>query len=191
MSENVLKREFSRKDVNRMRNIITGNTGDKTQTMAGWEKVTEDHKEGDVWEERGKTWTIKGGIKQTVTKLDSIKKIAIMPICCPKCNNPMKLDNLNKKMYSVHGHCFDCTIKMEHELRKAGKFEEYEKQQQIANKDSLLSDIEAVIDSWYEEKDSYVTEDGDVQSWEGGDKTEIYKKIKEGLTKAKEQDIYN
>lgn len=190
MSDNVLKKEFSRKDVNRMRNIITGKTGDKTQTMAGWEKKNEDHEEGDIWEEAGRTWTIKGGIKQTVTKLDAIKKIAIIPLCCPKCNKPMKLDNLNKKMYSIHGNCFDCTIEMEHELRKQGRFEEYEKSQQTANKDSLLSDIEAVIDSWYTEKDSYVTEGGDVESWEGGDKKEIYNKIKEGLSKAKELDIY-
>jgi hypothetical protein len=191
MSDNVLKREFSRKDVNRMRNIITGKTGDKTQTMAGWEKKVEDHQEGDIWEEGGRTWTIKGGIKQTVTKLDPIKKMAIMPLCCPKCKNPMKLDNLNKKMYSIHGNCFDCTIEMEQELRRQGKFQEYERLQQTANKDSLLSDIETVIDSWYAEKDSYVTEAGDVESWEGGDKKEIYNKIKEGLAKAKEQDIYN
>lgn len=191
MAENVLKKEFRKSDVARMRNIITGKTGDKTQTMAGWQKKVQDYKEGDVWEDNGKTWTIKNGIKQTITKLDPIKKLAIMPLCCPKCKNPMKLDNLNKKMYSIHGICFNCTIDMEHELRKSGKYEEYEKAQQIANKNSLLEEIEAAIDGWYQEKDSYVTEDGDVQSWEGGNKDEIYKKLKEGVSKAKQQDIYN
>ena len=191
MSDNVLKKEFRKSDEARMRNLITGKSGEKTQTLAGWEKKREDYKEGDVWEESGKTWTIKNGIKQSVTKLDPIKKMAIMPLCCPKCSNPMKLDTLNKKMYSIHGICFNCTIDMEHELRKSGKYEEYEKAQQIANKNSLLEEIEAAIDDWYQEKDSYVTEDGDVQSWEGGNKDEIYKKLKDGLSKAKEQDIYN
>ena len=46
MKENVLKREFSKKDVQRMRNIITKRTGDKTQVLAGWEKKDQDHQEG-------------------------------------------------------------------------------------------------------------------------------------------------
>ena len=49
-----LKKEFNPRDVQRMRNIITGQTGDKTQIQTGWERNKQVHKEGDVWEENGK-----------------------------------------------------------------------------------------------------------------------------------------
>ena len=79
-----LKKEFNKKDVQRMRNIITGNSSDRTQVLAGYQKQNVDRKEGDVWEENGKQWTIKNGIKQTVTAMDKFKKLVVMPICCPK-----------------------------------------------------------------------------------------------------------
>ena len=65
----MLKKEFNPKDVNRARNLITkkGNQGSNTQS--GYKKSTQDYKEGDIWEERGKKWTIKNGIKQTINKL--------------------------------------------------------------------------------------------------------------------------
>ena len=61
----MLKKEFRKKDVNRARNLITGNTGASTGTQIGYSKKEEDHKEGDIWTEGRKTWTIKNGIKQT------------------------------------------------------------------------------------------------------------------------------
>ena len=74
-----LKKEFNPRDVQRMRNIITGQTGDRTQIQMGWERNQEAHKEGDIWEENGKKWTIKKGIKQSVTKLDEIKRLVVLP----------------------------------------------------------------------------------------------------------------
>ncbi len=50
--ENTLKKEFVPRDVQRMRNILTGQTGDRTQIQAGWDKNTQTHTEGDVWEEK-------------------------------------------------------------------------------------------------------------------------------------------
>jgi hypothetical protein len=123
--ENNLKKEFNPRDVQRMRNIITGNTGNRTQIQAGYEKHNQAHKEGDVWEENGKKWTIKKGIKQTVTKLDEIKKLTLMPFSCPKCGQLMKGDDYNKKMWSIHQMCFDCVIKMETEIKREGKWDEY------------------------------------------------------------------
>ena len=52
--ETNLKKEFSKRDIQRARNLITGKTGDKTQIQAGYEKKIEDHKEGDIWDEDGK-----------------------------------------------------------------------------------------------------------------------------------------
>ena len=37
-NESTLKKEFSKRDVQRMRNLITGKSGDRTQIQAGYEK---------------------------------------------------------------------------------------------------------------------------------------------------------
>jgi transcriptional regulator of heat shock response len=68
MKETQLKKQFSERDLKRMRNIIQKKYNDKTVTSVGYTKVEELHEEGDVWEENGRTWTIKNGIKRNVRK---------------------------------------------------------------------------------------------------------------------------
>ena len=70
----MLKKEFNKKDVQRARNLITGNSSASTGIQIGYKTKQKNYKEGDVWKEGRKTWTIKNGIKQTISKLDSIKK---------------------------------------------------------------------------------------------------------------------
>ena len=188
--EGNLKKEFKPRDVARMRNLITGKTGDKTQLQAGWERHSDQHKEGDVWEENGKKWTIKNGIKQTQTKLDEIKKLIVMPLTCPNCGKLMKIDIYNKKMWAIHQKCFDCVIKMESEIKRLGKWEEYESGVMNTNKDAMLDDLEMALENWVDEKDTFVSESGEVEKWGGGDKTTVYKQVKEEIAKLREQDIY-
>ena len=182
MEKSVLKKEFNKKDVQRMRNIISGKTGAATQTLTGWEKKHTDHTEGDVWEEDGRTWTIKSGIKQNVTKLDGIKRLVVMPIACPNCGKHMKLTETNKKMYSIHN--------MEAKIKLEGKWEQYEKGIVKSNALANLVDFEKAVDSWYAEKDSFVSESGEIESWGGGDKTKMYEEIKTRLQEMKNTDIY-
>ena len=185
-----MKKEFSKKDVQRMRNIITGKTGDKTQTLAGWQKKQEDHKEGDIWEEYGRKWTIKNGIKQNITKMDRIKNLAIMPLACPCCKKPLKVNSINKKLYTIHKMCLDCVINMEAKLKLEGKYEEYEKNVVNMNKNASLEEFEQAVDQWVLDSDTYVSEAGDIESWQGGDKTKMYQEIKANLDKLKKTDIY-
>jgi hypothetical protein len=173
-----LKKEFNSRDVQRMRNIITGQTGDRTQIQTGWEK-------------NGKKWTIKKGIKQSVTKLDEIKKLVVLPISCPSCGKMMKVDMYNKKMWAIHQKCFDCVIKMESEIKRQGKWEEYSRNVMNLNKNAELNDLEQALEQWATEKDTFVSEAGEVEKWGGGDKTAIYKQVKEEIAKLKERDIYN
>lgn len=189
--ENNLKKEFSKRDVTRMRNIITGKTGDRTQVQAGWELGKDDHKEGDVWEVDGKKWTIKNGIKQTVTKLDKIKSLVLMPLSCPNCGGVMKLTDIEKKMWSIHKTCFDCVIKKESKIKRDGKWEEYEGGIMNANKNAALLDLESALEEWLTQDDTFVTEQGDVESWNGGNKKDIYKQVKERIAELKAVDIYN
>lgn len=79
MGESLLKKEFKSKDVERVRNLVKKDFSAKTTAGAGYEKQYEIHNEGDVWEESGRTWTIKDGIKQNITKLDAAKKAMQMP----------------------------------------------------------------------------------------------------------------
>lgn len=187
MEKTSLKKEFKQKEVQRMRNLITGKSGDRTQVLAGWDKRQISYKEGEVWEENGKTWTIKNGIKQNITKLDKIKKLSVFPIACPSCKKHMKSNDINKKMYSIHGMCFDCVLEYEQKLKNEGKWDEYAKDVQNNNRNTYLEDIDAALEAWYNDKELHVTEDGHVESWLGGDKKVIYQQIKEQLTKIKSE----
>lgn len=170
MSDNMLKKEFNAKDVQRMRNIITKDYSAKTSTQIGYTKEYVEHKEGDVWEENGKQWTIKNGIKQTVTKLDAVRKRVTMPLNCPQCKAPMK-NRLDKTMYLIHYMCFDCVVKHETKLKTEGKFEEY---QLNINKQGLayhLKEMENVLLDLLmnSNEESFVTEGGDIETWKGND----------------------
>lgn len=189
--ENTLKKEFNPRDVQRMRNIITGKAGDKTQIQTGWEKNQETHKEGDVWEENGKNWTIKNGIKMTVTKLDKVKELILMPLSCPECGNVMKINDYNKKMWGIHKKCFDCVIKMETEIKRQGKWDEYCADMMNRNKNAELDDLETALEQWVDENDSFVSEQGEVEKWGGGDKKAVYKQVKEEIAELRKRDIYN
>ena len=80
MSENVLKKEFKEKDVQRLRNLVQGKYGEKATVGTGYTKQQQFHEEGDVWEEDGRTWTIKDGIKQNITRLDKAKESLHLPL---------------------------------------------------------------------------------------------------------------
>lgn len=188
--ESNLKKEFASKDVQRMRNLITGKAGDRVGIQSGYEKSRQDHKEGDEWEENGKAWTIKNGIKQTITKFDKLKRLVVMPYKCPSCEKPMSLNDLNKKMYSLQGACFDCVIERETRLKIEGKYEQYEKKILNINKNDLLTDLEAGLEQWVNEKDTFVSEDGVVESWSSTtNNKEVYKEVKERLKKLKDEEI--
>lgn len=166
-NESLLKKEFKQSDVQRARNLVNKDYTAKTKLQTGYKKSFEYHKEGDIWEESGKTWTIKNGIKQNITKLDKAKKATRIPLTCPKCGGPMK-HHLAKKMYKIHGFCFDpCTVKMESNLKKAGLYQDYEKRMMSGNLKAFADDIEAWALETLSTSDNFVTEDGTVENWGG------------------------
>jgi GH25 family lysozyme M1 (1,4-beta-N-acetylmuramidase) len=191
MSGTNLKKEFSKRDVQRMRNIITGNAGGSTGVQVGYTKQSQDYQEGDIWEENGKQWTIKNGIKQTITKHDQLRQLVNMPLACPTCHNPFKNNDINKKMWSIHHMCFNCVIDMEAKIKLEGKWDEYEKQMLNANKNSMVNDFEASIEEFLKmQNESYFTEQGDVESWSGGKiNEEEIKNVKEYIKKLRETQI--
>lgn len=188
MGESLLKKDFKSKDVERVRNLVKKDFSAKTTTGVGYEKQYEIHNEGDVWEESGRTWTIKDGIKQNITKLDAAKKAMQMPLKCPKCGGPMK-HWLAQKMYKVHGFCFDpCTVEYEATLRKAGLYEQYEKSMIKGGLRVFLQDMEQYFLEQINQTDTFVTEQGDVEDWSNNNtkvKEKALENLQEFLTHAK------
>lgn len=179
MGESLLKKEFKQRDVNRARNLITKDFSGKTVDGIGYQKAYQHHEEGDVWEENGRQWTIKNGIKQNITKLDAAKKAIQMPLKCPKCGGSMKY-HLSQKMYKIHKMCFDCVIDYEAQLKKAGLYEQYEKAMIQGSLKSFLRDIEAFVLEQINTVDTFVTEQGDIEDW-SNNKTQTNNKLSEDL----------
>ena len=177
----MLKKEFNKKDVQRARNLITGNSSASTGIQIGYKTKQKNYKEGDVWKEGRKTWTIKNGIKQTISKLDSIKKEVFVPLCCPKCSKVMK-HWLDKDNYKAHKTCHDCVIEFEHKLMIEGKYEDYKKELKAKNELSIVNDLESyLLNAVNSTNNGFVSEQGEVERWVGGiDKNKITKDIIEG-----------
>lgn len=182
MNDNVLKKEFRKNDVERMRNLVKGKHGDKTTQGVGYTKKYEHRAEGDVWEEDGRTWTIRNGLKQNITKMDKFKKMGKLPLFCPECNTLMN-KNLDKKVFPAYQKCFDCVVDYEAELQKQGKSKEYFDDMHNTHISNVQSEYENFIkEKMNENSESYITERGDKEDWKGGlDKEKLTKDLQEGL----------
>ena len=161
-----LKKEFKRKDVERLRNLVTGKYGNKTTIGVGYKKAAEFYEEGDIWEEDGRKWTIKKGIKQNITKLDSAKKAHIMPLLCPECNRIMNHSN-HKAFYQIHKKCHDCVTDMETKMMISGEYDEYTRKIKNNEIDNKIKDFKIWIKEKVKENNTFVTEQGDVEKWVG------------------------
>lgn len=185
MNDNVLKKEFKRSDVERVRNLVKKDFTSKTKSQTGYKKSSKRYKEGDIWEERGKKWTIKNGLKQNITILDSAKKAVKIPLCCPKCGKPMT-SYIDKQAYKINKMCLDCLVNYEVELKKAGLWEQYVIHSSKGNLKYFINEVEQRINEYVHQQDeTYVTEQGDVESWKGnisGKKAEVTEKFKEYIT---------
>lgn len=182
----MLKKEFKRKDVDRVRNLVMGKSNASSETQVGYNKKRIEYKEGDIWKENGKTWTIKDGIKQTISKLDTIKKEVFMPLCCPKCGKIMK-GQLDKPNYKVHKMCLNCVVDYEAKLKLKGEYDDYKKNLYLKNRLTQINEIENYFLSLANESNNgYISENGEIERWKGGvNKKEISKDISKFANEAK------
>jgi predicted ribosome quality control (RQC) complex YloA/Tae2 family protein len=144
--------------------------------------------EGDVWEERGKTWTIKDGVKQTVTKFTEARKSFLTPLSCPDCGKSMK-SHWDTKFWKTHRTCWDCVIKVEHEIRTQGKWKEYEQAKMSANAAAFLKEVKATLKDYSntDKTNTYVTEKGKVEKWSNPDNKVIREYIDNEIEKLEEK----
>ena len=181
MSENVLKKEFKEKDVQRLRNLIQGKYGEKATMGTGYTKKQEFHEEGDVWEENGRTWTIKDGIKQNITRLDKAKEALHLPLFCPCCNNVMN-HKFDKKFYIQYHRCYGCQVYFETDLKVKGLWDEYEKFITNSDIDGLIHDFNIWIDEEIDSSNqSWITEAGEIEKWNGSSKAKLLQNKEETI----------
>ena len=181
MKDNILKKEFNKKDVERLRNLVKGKGSERTGQGIGYTKKEEFHKEGDIWEENGRTWTIRDGIKENITKLDKFKKAAV-PLFCPSCNKVMN-KQLDPHYFKAYGACLDCVKIKETKLKTSGNWDNHKKE--VGNKeiDKLIEQYKSFMKSKMSEGNKgFVTESGEVEKWVGGvNKERAEEALREGI----------
>jgi|TARA_R100000482_G_scaffold107767_1_gene50087 hypothetical protein len=164
--DTVLKKEFQKQDVERLRNLVKGKYGEKTRSSVGFSSPDKHYKEGDVWESDGRTWTIKDGIKQNITKLDKAKKLHLVPLLCPKCKKLM--NRADKPYYNIHRFCLNCFAKYEDKLKNEGKYKEHYDHINDLIIDKRIEEFKQFVkEKLTESNKSFISENGEVENWVG------------------------
>jgi hypothetical protein len=178
MQDSVLKKEFKKKDVARIRNLVNKKFTDNINIQTGYNKDYIEHQEGDIWEENNKTWTIKNGIKVSISKLQKFKEEYNTPLSCPNCNESMKA-KIDEKMWRVFKKCHKCVSLYETKLRLEGKYEIYSQNTIIYNKVSQLKEAEAqLFELLNSGVNGFVNENGTIDVWDNNiDKDKIQSEL--------------
>jgi len=142
-------------------------------------KNSERHEVGDIWEEtdnEGNTYVIeqREGFRIRKTKNSELfqnirNELQSFPNCRKDACTCIGTHHLDQKMRKIHGMCFDCVIEMEHELKNAGKYEEYEQNKIQENALAWLRDAERDVEllkQVYTESMQFVSNgDGLTETW--------------------------
>jgi hypothetical protein len=142
-------------------------------------KENERHLVGDVWEEvdaTGITYIVeqRDGFRVRKPKNSEIfqeirQELRAFPNCRKDVCTCPGSHLLDQKMRKIHGMCFDCTIEMEHEMKIAGTYEEYEQQKIRENALAWLASAErdvAMLKQAYTQASQFVSSgNGDVETW--------------------------
>ena len=142
-------------------------------------KNNEKHAVGDIWEETTNTGTIyvveqKDGYRVRKTKKTDLinnlrTELKQFPNCRKETCTCAGVHPLDKKMQTIHKMCFDCVIEMEHELKKAGTYDEYEHKKIHENAMAWLATAEqdvALLKDTYTQASKFVTSgNGEIEHW--------------------------
>tara|TARA_R100000908_G_C3656697_1_gene85874 strand:+ start:37 stop:615 length:579 start_codon:yes stop_codon:yes gene_type:complete len=89
------------------------------------------------------------GGKTRESELSKTMQSVRMPLFCPKCKKAMK-KKLDDKFWRTKGHCFDCQIEFENQLRVKGEFDTYAKEIINNNKKAFLKDMKQSLEEFEE-----------------------------------------
>lgn len=112
-----------------------------------------------------------------ISHLSEIMTEARMPWFCPKCKKVMK-SSADDKMWRLFGHCLECQVEFEHELRTTGKYQDWENKKILENKKSIILEQIASIEDWKKQGDSEFVEPVNVDTgFVHVEKFEVDKKV--------------
>jgi hypothetical protein len=152
----------------------------KTVGFSDAQSKKSEHREiGDVWEETDSNGNVhvveqREGFRIRKTKNSEIfqsirDELQSFPNCRKDTCTCIGTHQLDQKMRKIHGMCFDCVIEMEHELKKAGKYDEYEQNKIRENAMAWLRDAERDVEllkQAYTQVQQFVSNsDGQVEHW--------------------------
>ena len=181
-------------NIKAVKQLIDGTHKFQTKKTVGFSdanetaKKNEKHQVGEVWEEtdtNGITYVIeqKDGFRikklKTSEVLQTVRdEIRSYPNCRKETCTCITKHPLNEKMKKIHGMCFDCVIEMEHELKKDGKYDEYEQNKIRENALAWLADAErdvALLKQAYTQVQEFVTNsEGQKETWSAKMTTEEF-----------------
>ena len=161
-------------------------------------KKNEKRNVGDVWDEEinGIMYTIeqKNGFRVKKPKNSVMSEVREYLNSYPNCQKECcktSYNHLDKKMQKIHGMCYDCVIDMEHNLKKQGKYEEYERKKITENALAWLKraeqDVEHLKQVYTEDYTTVAGADGQLETWKARmTPAEFENKIEKEFDKFKE-----
>jgi len=170
-------------NVKAVQQMLDGTHKFQTKKIVGFSdaqsKKSEHREIGDVWEETDSNGNVhvieqREGFRIRKTKNSEIfqsirDELQSFPNCRKDTCTCIGTHQLDQKMRKIHGMCFDCVIEMEHELKKAGKYDEYEQNKIRENAMAWLRDAERDVDllkQAYTQVQQFVSNsDGQVEHW--------------------------
>jgi hypothetical protein len=198
-------------NVKAIQQMLDGTHKFQTKNIVGFSdaedaaKKNERHDVGDIWEEKdpvsGVIYIVEQRegfrIKKTnnADVLQGVRDdLRAFPNCRKETCTCAGTHHLDKKMKVIHGMCFDCTIEMEHELKKAGTFNAYAynkmRENALAWLQSAERDVE-MLKEIYTQASKFVTNsDGITETWSAKMSPEEFEQtIQSDFNKYKEEFI--
>ena len=71
----------------------------------------------------------------------------------------------DKTYYKIHKTCFDCVIIKEQKMKEDGTWDEYHRKIKNEEIDNKIRDFKIWVKEKLKEKNTFVTEQGDVERW--------------------------
>ena len=115
-----------------LKDLMSGKEYEKEYVQVGYEGKKEDL-----------------GGKTRESDLSKVMQSVRMPLFCPSCKKTMK-KKLDDKFWRTKGHCFDCQIEFENNLRVKGEFDNYAKGIINGNKKAYLKDLKQSLEEFEE-----------------------------------------
>ena len=194
-------------NIKAIQQMLEGNHKFQTKKTTGFSdaketaRKSERHEIGDVWEETdhaGNVWVIeqKDGYRVRKTKNAEVfqeirDSLRSFPNCRKETCTCLAPKPLDETMRKANGMCFDCTIEMEHDLKKQGKFKEYEKKRIHENALAWLrnaeQDVEMLKQTYTQASEFILNSEGERETYAARMSPEEFtKKVEAEFAKFKE-----